>query len=103
MAHVVVLFNLRDGVSIEAYEDWALTRDIPTVRDLPSVHSFRVFAASGLLGGGESPYDYIEVIEVTDISSLGTDVQSPQMQQIASQFAEFAESPLFVVTQELEG
>ncbi|MFY9331232.1 MAG: hypothetical protein WAO41_06095 [Candidatus Nanopelagicales bacterium] len=103
MAHVVVLFNLRDGVRADAYENWARTRDMPTVRDLPSVQSFRVFAASGLLGGGASPYDYIEVIEVTDIPSLGSDVQSPQMQQVAAQFAEFADSPLFVVTQELDG
>lgn len=103
MAHVVVLFNLRDGVDPAAYEQWALNTDIPTVRNLSSVSSFRVFGAEGLLGGGSSPYQYVEIIEVDDVNALAVDVQSDQMKQIAAAFAEFADDPTFIVTHELGG
>jgi len=55
MAHVVVLFNLLEGVDFSEYERWALDRDVPTVRGLPSVESFRVLGATTLLGGGAIP------------------------------------------------
>lgn len=101
MAHVVVLFNLLEGVDSSEYERWALDRDVPTVRGLPSVESFRVLRATTLLGGEASPYSYIEIIEVTGIDDLITDVQSPAMKKIAGEFAAFADNPTFIVTNEL--
>ncbi len=40
---VVVLFNLREGFDVAAYEDWARTTDMPTVRGLGSVSGFEMF------------------------------------------------------------
>jgi hypothetical protein len=101
MAHVVVLFNLKDGVSDDEYRQWARQRDIPTVNGLASVNSFRVFEANGLLGGGESPFSYIEVIDVADMDGLMIDISSEAMQAIAAEFAELADSPTFILTEEL--
>lgn len=103
MAHVIVLFNLKPGVDVAEYEQWARNRDLPTVNALPSVNSFRVFAASGLLGGGDSPYAYVEVIDVKDMDGLMTDIGSEQMQSIAAEFGQFSDSPMFIVTNELGG
>lgn len=103
MAHVIVLFNLKEGVDVDAYEAWARERDLPTVNGLPSINSFRVFSASGLLGGGDSPYSYVEILDVADMDGLMQDIGSSAMQAIAAEFQEFADNPTFIVTDEVKG
>lgn len=101
MAYVVVLFNLKPGVDRAAYEQWARTSDIPTVNSLASVDSFRVLKASGTLGGGSSPYEYVELIDVNDMEQLGADIAADPMPKIAAEFGTFADNPVFILTEEL--
>jgi hypothetical protein len=99
---IVVLFNLRPGVTPEAYEAWAVANDLPTVRGLGSVAGFRVHALTGLLfGEGKPPYQYIEVIDVADMAKFGADVASPAVQAGAARFQELADAPLFLTTREV--
>jgi hypothetical protein len=57
MASILVLFNLKPGVDVAAYEKWARERDLPTVRGLGSVSGFDVLRAQNLLfGDGKPPY-----------------------------------------------
>ena len=42
MSKVIVLFNLTEGVSVTAYEDWAQNTDLPMVNKLPGVDNFEV-------------------------------------------------------------
>ncbi|GIW09941.1 MAG: hypothetical protein KatS3mg061_0998 [Dehalococcoidia bacterium] len=100
MATLIVLFSLKAGVSREAYERWAAEVDVPTVAALPAVDSFRVLRATGLLGGGQPPYQYIEVIEVNDLDALGQAIATPAIQAIAAQFQQFAENPQFILTEQ---
>ena len=97
---IIVLFNLKPGVSVADYEAWALTRDLPTVRALGSIAGFDVFRATGLLGGGASPYGYIEIIDVADMDGFGNDVLTDPMPAIAAEFGEFADAT-FIMTQAL--
>ncbi len=101
MTTVIVLFNLRDAGSRAAYEDWARTVDLPTAGALPSVDKFEVLKASGLLTGGTSPYEYIEILRVNDMARLGADIGTPVMQQVSAQFQAFARDPLFILTETL--
>jgi hypothetical protein len=101
MAKIIVLFNLKAGVSVADYEKFARETDLPIVNGLPSVDKFEVLKASGLLGGGESPYRYLEILEVNDMAQLGTDVSSETMQQVAATFRSMADNPLFIVTEAL--
>lgn len=98
MTKIIVLFNLKAGVSVEAYEAWALSTDVPTVNGLKSVDNFDVFRTSGLLGGGEAPYQYVETIDVPDLEALGADVSSEVMQKVAAEFQQFADNPLFMIS-----
>ncbi len=99
---IFVLFNLKPGVDAEAYEDWAKRTDIPIVNDLASIGSFRVHAATGLLGSDDkAPYQYVEVIDVADMERFGADVASETMQRVSAEFQTFADNPLFVTTREL--
>ena len=98
MTTIVVLFNLKSGVSVADYERFALEMDIPEVNRLASVEQFEVFKAQGLMGGGASPYAYVEILRVRDPEQLGKDVQSATMQQVVSTFRSMADNPLFIVT-----
>ena len=98
MTTVVVLFNLKPGVSIADYEKFARELDIPAVNRLASVQSFEVLRCERLMSGGAAPYQYIEILRVHDLTQLGQDVQTPAMQKIVGSFATMADNPKFIVT-----
>ena len=101
MTTVIVLFNLKDASRRADYERWAREVDLPTAGALPSVDKFEVLKASGLLSGGPSPYEYVEVLRIKDMAQLGTDIGSPTMQAVLAQFQAFADNPLFILTSPL--
>ncbi len=101
MQTIVVLFNLKPGASAEAYEQWARTTDLPIVNALSSVSGFEVMKTTGLLGGGEAPYQYVELLRFASLDALFGDIGSEQMQKVAAEFQQFADSPLFITTSAL--
>lgn len=101
MTTLIVLFNLKDTASAGDYERWAREVDAPTVGSLSSVERFEVLKASGLFGGGESPYQYVEVIRIRDMVVFGADITSDVMRRVALEFQTFADQPLFLVTDTL--
>jgi hypothetical protein len=102
MKTVIVLFNLKPGASRDDYERWARENDLPTVNALGSVDRFEVLKSAGLLiGEGKPPYEYIELIRINDMDAFGRDVASPAVQQGAAQFQQFADNPLFILTDAL--
>jgi hypothetical protein len=103
MTTLIVLFNLKPGADVQAYEKWAKTTDLPIVRKLPSIASFNVYRSAGLLGGdGQAPYQYVEVLDVTDMQQFGSDVGTDVMAKVAGEFREFADSPAFMLTSSIE-
>jgi len=93
---LIVLFNLKDPTAAADYERWAREVDLPTAGSLPSVERFEVLKTEGLLTGGPSPYQYVEIIRVRDMARFGTDVGTAAMQQVAAQFRSFADDPMFL-------
>ena len=99
---LIVLFRLKPGADASAYESWARSTDLPVVRQLPSVAGFEVFRAASLLGSGDRPpCDYVEVITITDMTGFGTDVATDTMRRVAEEFRQFADNPVFIVTDKL--
>ena len=102
MPRIIVLFNLKADADQNAYEDWARNSDLPTVNNLSSVSGFTVHRATGLLGSdAPSPYQYIEVLDVTSMDGLFADISTDAMKEIAAQFQSFADNPQFIVTTDL--
>lgn len=98
MVRVIVLFNLKEGVSREEYEAWARDRDVPTVTGLDSVEDFQVFRTSGLLGSdAPAPYQYVELIDVRDMDAFQQDIGTAVMAEIGAQFQDYVESVSFMV------
>lgn len=102
MATIVVLFNLKPGVDRADYERWARESDLPLVNGLASVERFEVLRAGGVLGSeAKAPYEYIELIRVPDMAAFGKDVASELVQKGAAQFQQFADNPVFILTEAL--
>lgn len=98
---IIILFKLRPGVERADYERWAREVDLPEVRRLRSVDGFEVLRAAGLLSGGASPYDYCEILRVNDMTVFAQELASATLQQVAEQYRQFADAPLFIRTEAL--
>jgi hypothetical protein len=89
---MIVLVNLKEGVSPEDYERWILDSYAPAVRSLPSVEDWRDYRVSGLLGSdAASPYRYVVTLEINDLDQLGRDMEGEEMQGLFSELHELAE------------
>jgi hypothetical protein len=102
MTPIIVLFNLKSGVSTEAYEAWAKSTDLPIVRGLKSIAGFDVYKSKGQLRGGEAPYQYVEMILVKDMEAFGTDVADATMKRVAGEFRTYADDPTFILCEKLD-
>ena len=103
MTTLIVLFNLKSEADKQDYEAWAKSTDLPTVRNLKSIADFQVFRSSGLLGSDNAPpYEYVEVIQISDMASFGDEVASDVMQKVAGEFQQFADNPTFIMSENLE-
>jgi hypothetical protein len=89
MAKIIVLFNLKPGISVADYEA------------LPSVRKFEVLRSQGLLGGGTAPYQYVEILDLHSLEALGADVATEMMQKVAATFQSMAQDPQFIITESL--
>ena len=102
MAALVVLFNLKDSASQEAYEKWAKTTDVPAASSMSCVDSFKVFKLGTIMGTDNiSPFQYCEVLEINDMTKLGEEVTSKTMQKVAAEFQEFADNPMFIISEQI--
>ena len=100
---IIVLFNLKEGVQLAEYEEWAKTRDIPGVNALGSIDGFTVHKATGMFGAPDAtpPYQYFEIIDVNDMDAFLADISTPEFQAVAAPFQDYADSPQFVLTEDL--
>lgn len=101
MTTLIVLFNLRADADADAYERWAAEVDMPTVRRLASCERFDVLRTSGTLAGDPAPYDYVELIEIQDFEGFKSEAAGDTVQQVAAQFREFADDPVFMISERL--
>lgn len=104
MTTLIVLFNLKEGTSRETYENWARDTDLATVRNLSSISGFEIFRTNGLFGTDDpAPYEYVEVIQVNDMTTFGEEVGTDVMQKVAGEFQAFADNPMFILSDNIEG
>jgi len=99
---IIVPFNLKAGTDVAEYEEWAKTKDVPTASALPSVKSFTVHKAAGLFGSDDAaPYEYFEIIDITNMDDFIADVSNEEFQAAAAPFQDYADGPQFILTEDL--
>ena len=99
---IIVLFNLKPGTNVAAYEKWATETDLPGVNALGSVEKFTVHRATGLFGSdASSPYQYIEIIDIKTMDGFVGDISTEAFQAAAAPFQDFADNPQFILTENM--
>lgn len=100
---IICLFNLKEGVDVAEYEEWAKARDLPTVNGLGSVNAFSVHKATGVFGDDQARphYDYIEIIDITTLDDFVGDISTDEFQAAAAPFQGYADAPQFILTEDL--
>lgn len=86
MAKQIILYNLKDDVTDEEYQDWCRSYKGPLLLGLNSVKGFTLVSMlGGVKGDGKegnppqeapSPYKYIGILDCTDLEALKTDSES---------------------------
>lgn len=94
MPTVFFLNRLKEGVDPAAYEKWVREVDYPIAESIPSILSYRTHRIQGPYRQAGQQYDYIEVVEVTNIDDYRRDLDElPQAKELRRQIVEYLEFP----------
>jgi hypothetical protein len=100
MAQRVFFLNkLREGIDPADYERFVREIDYPFARRLPTIRSYVVTRLEGLFDGGETPYDYLEVVEITELEAYRKSLDpsaSPEVKQFFDEWSGFVGESLVV-------
>ena len=106
MAQRVFFLNtLREGVDPADYERFVREVDYPFARSLPTIRSYVVTRLEGLFNGGPALYDYLEVVEITDLEDYRTSLDpsgSPEVQKFFDEWSSFVGESLVVYGEVIE-
>ena len=98
MAQRVFFLNrLHEGADPAGYEAWIRRVDYPVARAQEAITSYTVTRIEGTLSGeGESPYDYLEVIEISDLEAYRALGDKPEFQQLLREWSEFVAEAVMI-------
>ncbi len=101
MAHLILTYRLKDGVSPADFENWVKTVDQPAMRGLSRVTRFDTYRVSGLLmGEGPPSCSYVEIFEISDLAGFtGEDMPGETVQAVMGAFMGFADAPEFLIAE----
>lgn len=87
----VFFFNrLNEGVTGADYERWVRDIDYPKARAIPAILSYEVVRIDGPLRDSGVDYDYLELVEITDLDSYKSDLtELPGREQFVTELKSF--------------
>jgi hypothetical protein len=75
----LVTFRLKPEVTAEQYEEWFRAENVPAVRKMQSILSYRVWRIVGAMEGTPT-FDYLEEMEIEDRGAFEREVEElPEM------------------------
>lgn len=98
MAHGVFFLNrLREGADRDEYEAWIRRVDYPVARSQGPIASYTATRIDGTLSGeGEPPYDYLEVIEITDLEAYRALGSLPEFEQLLAEWSQYVAESVMI-------
>ena len=98
MAKCVFFLNrLHDGADPAEYEEWIRRVDYPIARAQGAITSYTVARIEGTLSGeGKSPYDYLEVIEVSDLEAYRALGDLPEFEQLLQEWSQYVAEAVMI-------
>lgn len=109
MAKLFILYNLKDEVTEEDFENWVNSYKGPFIAGLPAVKGYtltKVLGAVQMAGGPpgpvESPYQYAAVVNVESLEAYGKDTESKEYkEEFMPQFAQKVKNFLILRSNEV--
>jgi len=99
---MIVLFNLNDDQTEDEFVQWMKDNDIPVVSKLSSVIEYNLAKTVGMLGGeGDPPYQYMEIIRVSDFDKLGEEAADETIQNIGAQFQQKIRDGIWLLSEQI--
>ncbi len=99
MAQLIITYQLKAGVTDDAYQAWVRDVDYPAMRGLTRVASYvnhRI--EKRLMGDGALPFTYMELFDVPDLDGfLANDMGGSVVQKIMGEFMGMVENPDFLI------
>ncbi len=99
MAHILILYKLKDGVTREDFETWLKTSSAPTLRGVKRLKDLTVYRVEKrLMEAGKASIDYMEIFDIPDIAGfVSEDIPSPALRKDMEEFRGFAQSPEYLL------
>ena len=99
---MIVLFNLKPDQDEQAFVSWMQKNDIPVVTKLSSVTEYNLARTVGMLGGeGEPPYQYMEIIRISDFDKLGEEAANEAIQKVGAAFQEKISDGIWLLSEQV--
>jgi hypothetical protein len=94
---VFFLNRLHEGADREEYEAWIRRVDYPVARAQGAITSYTVTRVGGTLSGeGDSPYDYLEVIEITDLEAYRALGSLPEFEELLREWSQYVAEAVMI-------
>jgi len=92
MPVVLFLTKLREGADREEYERWVREYDYVNVKKHSKTIRSYTNHRTNEVSTDNSPYDYFEVLEITDIEEYKKEMQQPWAREILTQMSDFIDT-----------
>jgi hypothetical protein len=97
----IVTFRLKPDVGMEDYLDWFRRENVPAVRKMQTISSYRVWHVVGAMEG-EPPFDFLEEMEISDRAAFEHEVESlPEMTAMLDGWYARVADPVIVYAEEV--
>jgi hypothetical protein len=99
VAHILILYKLKDGVTREDFEAWLKASSAPTLRGVKRLKDLTVYRVEKrVMDGREASVDYVEIFDIPDIAGfISEDIPSPDLRKDMEEFRGFAQSPEYLL------
>jgi hypothetical protein len=99
MAHVLILYKLKPGVTREDFEGWLRTNNSTALHGIKRLKDFAVYRVEKrVLSPGEASADYFDLYDIPDIAGfVSEDIPSAAVRKDMEEFQGFAQSPEYLL------
>ena len=99
MAHILILYKLKDGISRQDFEHWLETSSAPALRSVQRIKTVSVYRTEKrVMSGGAPSVDYVELFDIPDMAGfVGEDIPSAALRKDMEEFQGFAQNPEYLL------
>lgn len=98
---IIVLYRLRDGVSLDDYRRWSVDEDQPTLRSFDQISGFHVYEATAA-EGSTADYSIVETIEVESASAWAEITEMDAVKALQPAFESYVDPASLCILQSEE-